>query len=181
MTSDSTQRTLTCASCGAPIASEYYQVDGKVVCGSCRARLTRFGSDGAEPARILMAIACGIAAGIAGFALYFGVTFYTGMNLSLLAVLAGWLVGGAVRWASKRRGGPIYQGIAMAITYVVVCGIYIRSFDDFWNSFARAMIEPWRHGASNLIGWAIILFALYEAWSTNRKSRTEASGPFYTR
>jgi len=175
------QPTLACASCKTPIASEYYQVNGQVICPRCRDQFARFGTDGSDAVRIVLAIVLGICAGIVGFLLYAAVTYFTGINLSLLAVVAGWLVGTAVRWASKYRGGPIYQAIAVIITYVAVCAIYLPSLHNFWESLGRAMVAPWTEGPSNIIGWVIIAFALYEAWMLNRKMRLDLSGPFFTR
>ena len=175
------QPTLTCASCKAPITSEYYQINGKIFCPSCRDQIAKFGTDELEVSRVLLAVAAGILGGFAGSLLYFAVAFFTGINLSLLAVVAGWLVGTAVRWASKFRGGPVYQGIALVITYVSVCTIYLTSFKNIWQSLGQALIEPWTEGFSNIIGWLIIAFALYEAWMLNRKVRLAIPGPFFKR
>jgi hypothetical protein len=53
--------------------------------------------------------------------------------------------------------------------------------DRLWREIVDAMVDPWTQGASTIIGWVIIAFALYEAWTLNRKMRLEVSGPFFTR
>jgi hypothetical protein len=176
------QPTLACASCKAPISSEYYQVNGKVICPTCRDTFTKFGVAGVDPGRVALALVVAIVAGIVGFVVYGFLTALIHANLSLLSIAVGWLVGTAVRWASKHRGGPIYQAIALVITYIsVCCAVYLPSFNNFWQSLGQALIEPWTEGFSNIIGWLIIAFALYEAWMLNRKVRLDITGPFFTR
>ena len=175
------QQTLACASCKTPIASEYYQVNGRVICPTCRDKFAQFGADDIEPGRVALALVVGTVAGIIGFVVYAFLTSLIHANLSLLSIAVGWLVGTAVRWASRHRGGPIYQGIALVITYVSVCAIYLPSLNNFWQSLGQAMIAPWTEGVSNIIGWLIIAFALYEAWMLNRKVRLDITGPFFTR
>ena len=174
------QPTLACASCKAPITSEYYQVNGKVICPTCRDTFTKFGAAGVEPARVALALVVGIVAGIVGFVIYAFLTSLIHANLSLLSIGVGWLVGTAVRWASKFRGGPIYQGIAVIITYIAVTAIYLPSLNNIGQSLIEAMMAPWTGGVG-LIGWLIIAFALYEAWILNRKVRLDITGPFFTR
>jgi hypothetical protein len=174
------QPTLACASCKTPITSEYYQVNGQVICPRCRDQFARFGKEGSEAGRIALAVVLGGAAGIGGFFAYDFLTKLLHANWSLLSIGVGWLVGAAVRWASKYRGGAIYQGIAVVITYIAVCAIYLPYSDDFLQSFTEAMIAPW-NGGVGIIGLLIIAFALYEAWTLNRKMRLDISGPFFTR
>lgn len=173
-------QTLACASCKAPITSEYYQVNGKVICPTCRNNFAQLGAAGVEPERVALALVVGIVAGIVGFVVYAFLTALIHANLSLLSIGVGWLVGTAVRWASKFRGGPIYQGIALVITYVAVTAIYLPSLNNFWQSLIEAMMAPWTGGVG-LIGWLIIAFALYEAWILNRKVNLDITGPFFTR
>ncbi len=174
------QSTLACASCKTPITSEYYEVNGQVICPSCRDQFARFGTDGSEAGRIALAILIGSAAGIVGFAAYAFLTALLHANWSLLSIGVGWLVGAAVRWAAKYRGGPVYQAIAVAITYVAVCAIYMRSFDNIFQSLLEAMVAPW-NGSVGILGLLIIAFALYEAFILNRKTTLQISGPFFTR
>jgi hypothetical protein len=58
----------------------------------------------------------------------------TGYELSLVAILIGWMVGKAVRWGSGHRGGWRYQVIAMLLTYLSIVSTYvpqlIESFDE---------------------------------------------------
>jgi hypothetical protein len=174
------QPTLTCASCKTPITSEYYQVNGKVICPNCREQFVRFGTEGSEAGRIALAIVVGSIAGIIGFFVYDFLSKLIHGYWSLLSIAVGWFVGTAVRWASKYRGGAIYQGIALVITYVAVCAVYLPYSDDLLQSFTVAMMSPF-NGRVGIIGLLIIAFALYEAWSLNRKVRFDITGPHFTR
>lgn len=41
-----------------------------------------------------------------------------------------------------------------------------------------ACAAPWLAGFQNVIGWVIIGFALYQAWSMNKKVNVEVTGPY---
>src|SRR5947209_6403936 len=66
----------TCKACSKPITSSYYQVNGSVVCASCRAALDR--PAGTRLHRALRATGLGVLAATAGSLLYFAVAAITG-------------------------------------------------------------------------------------------------------
>ena len=52
---------------------------------------------------------------------------------------------------------------------------------DAHHHIWRRKDVPWLEGPSNIIGWAILAFAIYQAWIMNRKANIEIAGPFFTR
>lgn len=44
--------------------------------------------------------------------------------------------------------------------------------------FAFALVAPWLAGFSNIIGWLIIGFGVYQAWIMNKFLPIEIKGPF---
>ena len=183
-----------CAVCKTPIAGEYYQANGQPICPACRQQVANSGIGGSGAARFMKSLVAGIAAGIVGFIGYYLVLKLTGYNIGLIAIAVGWLIGLAVRWGSEGRGGLLYQFLAAGITYVAACATYapliVEAMRDdgtaiglvhYIFAFAFSMVAVWLEGPSNIIGWAILAFAVYQAWIMNRKANIEIIGPFFAR
>jgi hypothetical protein len=116
----------TCAVCHKEIADTYFTANGKIVCGSCRAGLAQSLTNRAGgTTRFLRACLFGLAAAVAGFLIYFAVGVLTGMELGLIAVLVGFMVGAAVRNGSRHRGGWLYQSLAIFLTYSAIASSYL--------------------------------------------------------
>ena len=122
-TSNASQPASSCRGCSRPISGEYYQVNGSVVCSSCRASLER--PAGARWQRILRAAALGTLAAIGGSLLYFAVAAITGREFGLVAIVVGYMVGMAVRKGSRGRGGWAYQTLAIGLTYLAIVTSYV--------------------------------------------------------
>ena len=80
---------------------------------------------GSKAARFLRALGAGIAAGAAGFLVFWGIRAATGYEFALVAILVGWLVGAAVRWGSNQRGGLVYQLLGVVLTYFAIVSTYM--------------------------------------------------------
>src|SRR5690348_12112134 len=93
-----------CAGCGQAIAGTYYAVADKVICPSCRDRLTP-APTGNKGTRFLKASLFGIGAGLAGAAIWFAIRRIAHIEMGLIAVLVGFMVGKAVRKGSGNLGG----------------------------------------------------------------------------
>ena len=172
---------LICAVCKTPIIGEFYQANGQPVCPTCQKGLR--GSlqlpMGMAVARSLIA---GLLAGAAGCFLWWLVTRISGASWGIIAVLVGWMVGYAVRWGSGAIGGPIFQGIAIAITYLsIVCSHLpwlIPRTENLVTALQIAITAPFNRGVGGILGLVILGFALYEAWSMNRAAPLQISGPY---
>ena len=108
---------LQCATCQQPIATEYWQCLGKILCDSCREGVERAASDarrGATMGRAVLvgggaALACGI-----GYAVFVGVTH---IHFALVTIGIGWAVGRAIQHVTRGFGSRKHQVLAVALTY----------------------------------------------------------------
>ncbi len=244
---------MTCAQCTSPIATAYWEANGKIICEACRYKLEEFLGRKAGFAGALKALAAGVAAGIVGWIIYYAVLALTGYEFGLIAIVVGYIVGRAVRWGSGHRGGAGYQALAIVLTYVTIVSTYvplvIKSIRETaaketavatvspapgsrttspsgapapavpaitaspespgsaspvapqraaapaasqapqkmsGGDIARALAMfgvlilalPFLQGFQNIIGIAIIAFALFEAWKLNRRIKIAINGPF---
>ncbi len=117
--------TTCCVECGTELMSSYFQINGRIVCEGCRYKIESVFKGGSGLGRFVRSTVLGLLAGAAGAGLYFGVTALTGYELSIVAIVVGLLVGGAVRIGSNRRGGWFYQSLAMFLTYSAIVSTYI--------------------------------------------------------
>lgn len=117
---DHTLHTPVCAACGQTVDGTYYEINGQAHCDPCCGEIEADRLGGSRPARVLRATILGIIAGAVGAAIYYTVAALTGYEIGLIALLVGLLVGGAVRWGSKARGGWFYQCLAMFLTYAAI-------------------------------------------------------------
>lgn len=122
-TSDASRPRTTCRGCAKPIVDAYYQVNGSLVCATCRAALDR--PVGTRARRAARAVAFGLVASIGGSLLYFAVAAITGREFGLVAIAVGFIVGTAVRKGSGGRGGWAYQTLAIGLTYLAIVSTYI--------------------------------------------------------
>ena len=67
----------------------------------------------------------GLGAAIAGCALYAVVAIVTGLELSLISIVIGYMVGKAIRHASGGLGGRPQQILAVLLTYFAITTSYI--------------------------------------------------------
>jgi hypothetical protein len=115
----------TCTACTRPIENRYYEVNGAVVCALCRVQLDQRSKQGSGPVRFVRAAGAGVLAGILGSLLYFIVGKSTGYEFGLIAIVVGFAVGAAVKWGCYGRGGPLYQTLAIVLTYLAIVSTYV--------------------------------------------------------
>ena len=121
-----------CRECRTPILDEYYDVDGNVVCSACHAGRTLFRS---RLLRGLKALLLGSLAAAVGAGGYRMILFGSGWNFSIVAILVGYMVGGAVRTGSVERGGRFYQFLAVFLTYSALVGMFLP---DLWRALSSS-------------------------------------------
>ncbi len=180
-----TPAAVACANCGAAITHEYHLANQTVLCGRCRLALERAWQSGSGAGRFSRAIVFGAGGAALGALVYYAVLAITNLEIGLIAILVGWLVGRAVRKGSGERGGLKYQVLAVGLTYLAIVTTYIpfirRALDDQVSGVALlvlAVMAPFVAGFRNIIGLLIIGFALYQAWIMNRRARLTFSGPY---
>ncbi len=113
-----------CAQCKRPIEEQYYEVERHIICGRCKDLLSaQFGGSGGG--RMARAVLYGLGAAAAGAALYYGVREATGLEIGIIAIAVGWLVGRAVQRGGGGRGGWKYQTLAVGLTYFAIASTYV--------------------------------------------------------
>lgn len=115
----------TCTACSRTIADSYFEINGKIVCPACRGRLVAEWNRGSSGGRFVKAVALGLLAGAVGAGIWFALLKLFNIELGLVAIVVGLLVGGAVKKGSNGRGGWAYQALAMFITYGAIVSTYI--------------------------------------------------------
>lgn len=114
-----------CTACKQPLGSIYYEVNGKVICERCRNQVLEHVHAGSSAGRFGKALLFGVGAAIAGTILYYAILAITGLELSLISIVVGFMVGAAVRKGSGGRGGWRYQALAMFLTYTSIVSSYV--------------------------------------------------------
>jgi hypothetical protein len=116
---------LTCKACQGIIPNAYYEINGQVICASCAEGIRSHLTGGSGFVRFVRASLFGAAAAFVGFLIYFGVINVTGgLQVGLLSILVGFMVGSAVRKGSRHRGGWVYQLLAVFLTYFAIGASY---------------------------------------------------------
>jgi hypothetical protein len=187
--------TAHCGYCNEPLGGTYYEINGRAACQRCHTQLMESLEKHGPVVSFVVAAAFGSAAAAIGGLLWYAVRALTGYEIGLIAVAVGFAVGFAVRKGSNNRGGPLYQVLAIVLTYVGICAQYVP---DLWKGFREqpdaptgaglviafvlvcvlSMAAPFLAGIQNVIGILIIGFALYEAWKLNKRVPLAVSGPF---
>jgi hypothetical protein len=116
-----------CAACKSAVNNTYFQAAGHDICPTCAARM-QSGQQAPPPHSLLKAALYGGGAAIAGCALYAFVAIAANLQLALLAILIGYMVGRAVRHASNGLGGRSQQILAVLLTYFAITFSYVAVF-----------------------------------------------------
>jgi hypothetical protein len=194
---DRTERTETaaaalCGYCNQPLDGTYYQINGRAACQRCHAQLMTSLEKHGPMVSFVVATAFGTVAAALGGLVWYAVGAVTGLNIGLIAVAVGFAVGFAVHKGSHNRGGPVYQALAIVLTYLGIAAQYVPAvlgqmqaesgmptgLAAFLTACVVALAYPFLFGLKNVINILIIGFALYEAWKLNRRVPLEVTGPF---
>ena len=116
-----------CIVCKQPIAGDYYHANGNILCPQCKERINAHQQPPPHTS-LLRAALYGGAAALAGCAIYATVAITTGLEIGLVAILIGYMVGKAIRYASRGLGGRPQQILAVALTYFAITTSYIPVF-----------------------------------------------------
>jgi hypothetical protein len=113
-----------CAVCKNPIDGAFYQAAGHKVCPVCAQRI-RQGQQGPAHASLAKAALFGGAAALAGCLIYAAVAIVLHVEVGLVSILVGYMVGKSIRRASGGLGGRPQQILAVALTYFAVTTTWI--------------------------------------------------------
>jgi hypothetical protein len=111
---------VTCVVCGRSVGASYFTANGKPICASCRDVVTSAAATPGSPTPLLLAGLFGLGAAVAGAAIYYAVIAIANLEIGIVAILIGYMVGWAVRKGAGGRGGRRFQILAVALTYWAV-------------------------------------------------------------
>jgi hypothetical protein len=118
---------LSCVVCKTAIDKTYYHAQGAVVCELCAKRIET-GQQAPPALSLARAALYGGGAALAGSILYSLVAIVTGLEIGLIAIVVGVMVGKAVRHGSRGMGGRPQQILAVVLTYFSITTSYIPVF-----------------------------------------------------
>jgi hypothetical protein len=80
---------------------------------------------GSGAARFIKALIFGSMAAGVGALIYYAVYAIFNIQMALVSILIGYMVGAAVRAGSEQRGGLTYQLLAVSLTYMSISGAFL--------------------------------------------------------
>jgi len=116
---------IVCAGCGVAMLDEYYSLRGKSICAKCRAAVEARLARSRTPKAFGKAFVFGLGGALAGAVVYYAVDALLGLQLSIITILMGWLVGRAIQKALPGGGMRRYQVLAVVLTYFAVGAAYL--------------------------------------------------------
>lgn len=183
-----TATALVCANCGAAIPDSYHMLNQTVLCARCRTSLEAAATTPSDAAEFTRALLFGLGGAAIGAAIYYAVLVITNLNIGLIAIAVGWLVGRGVQKGSHNRGGLPYQLLAVVLTYAAVAATYMPPVLEYLGAegvavpvgalIMFALKAPVTVGMQSVISLLITGFALYQAFIMNRKPALVFSGPY---
>jgi hypothetical protein len=115
---------VTCANCASSIETEYYDIGGHSMCGSCRTAIESAAETPRGIAPLARAGTFGLGAGIVGAMIYYAVIAIANLEIGIVAILIGYMVGYAVRNGAGGRGARRFQVLAVLLTYFSIALAY---------------------------------------------------------
>ncbi|HLX46140.1 MAG TPA: hypothetical protein VKR43_21995 [Bryobacteraceae bacterium] len=122
-----TQPAQACVVCKQTIEDQYFHAQGQVVCPVCAGRI-QSGQQSPPSLSLVRAVLYGAGAALAGCILYATVSIVTGLEIGLIAIVVGIMVGKAIRYASHGLGGRPQQILAVLLTYFAITTSYVPVF-----------------------------------------------------
>lgn len=116
---------ISCSTCGSTILDEYYSVGGKSICAACRTTVETTRATSRTPKAFARAFGFGLGAALAGAAVYYAVIALLDLEIGIVAILIGWMVGRAIQKALPGGGLRRYQVLAAVLTYFAVGTAYL--------------------------------------------------------
>ena len=115
---------VVCTACHTSIETEYYDVNGNTFCSGCRTAVESAAETPRGIVPLVIAGAFGLGAGVVGAAIYYAVIAIANLEIGIVAILIGYMVGYAVRKGAHGRGGRRFQVLAVALTYASIALAY---------------------------------------------------------
>ena len=186
-----TPATAQCAACKINLTSQYWTAGPLTVCGNCAAQVQAGPPPGGGVVRTFKAVLFGSGAGLLGATGYGLIIHYAKVELALVTILIGWMVGRSVRAGSEHRGGRWYQFLGAVLTYGWCMMAYVPDIvEGLGNAkdpvptvvaviFAPfvALAVPFT-GAMGILGTLILAFGVWRGWREPAAAEIPVAGPF---
>jgi len=178
---------MRCSVCHRAITGSYHSVNGEPVCESCRTVLTAISAPVREPLPLAKALVLGFGAALVGAVIYWAVIRFFRLEIGIVAVLNGWMIGKALRIGSGGRGGRLLQVSAALLTYLSVGMAYVPLALGAGASFGLATLLSATllpvyvilgSLPGGLISALIIGFGMMQAWQLTGTPSLDIQGPF---
>lgn len=114
-----------CAVCKRDLGESYFTINGTIACDDCHHLVSTQVMDSKGARAFFRAAGYGAAAAVGGSIAWYAVAKITGMEIGLLAIAVGYVVGKAVRHGARGPGARRYQVLAMLLTYLSITGSYV--------------------------------------------------------
>jgi len=182
---------VVCHMCKTPISTEYFHVNGAVLCERCKDIAAAVLSSPRGKGPFLRGALYGIGAAVAGAAIYYAVIALLNLEIGIVAILIGYMVGVAVRKGAG-GGGRRYQVLALILTYLSVGLAYTPlGLSSVSNEPMAVLIISGAvmvvslpvmaiigSGASGILSAIIIGVGLQQAWRMTAAPVVSVKGPF---
>jgi hypothetical protein len=180
---------VTCANCQRSLIDVYHTANGEPICANCRHILEGATRGVTQPAVLVRALAFGLVATLAGAFLYWAVIRFANLEIGLIAIASGWMIGKALRAGANGRGGRALQFIGAGLVYLSVALAYFPFVmqgappgSSFTLAAFVALMVPLRQvfgsGVSGIISALIIGFGMIQAWQMAATPKVAFQGPF---
>jgi len=180
--------TPVCAQCARPVPGEYYAAGDVVVCPGCRAGIEATLAERGGAGGLARAALFGAGGALAGAALYVAVVLLANVEIGIIAIAVGWLVGRAMQLGSGDRRGRRYQLLGVALTWLGIGVAYtvaayradVLAQDPLTLAISVVLLPAlanFTQGVGGILGLIIIGVGLLQAWQMNRPLHVAFTGP----
>ena len=111
--------------CNAKIVDSYYTLGDEPTCISCKMKFERDARSAKDFSVFMRSGVYGLGAAIAGAIIYYAVLKLLNLEIGLVAIAIGFMVGHAMKKGAKGWGGRRYQLAAAGLTYFAVGMAYL--------------------------------------------------------
>lgn len=166
-----------CRACAGDLDRGHVRINGRAVCVSCHRKMR--GSP-------LLAVAAGLGAAILAVALYYAVLAAFSVRFLPVAVLAGVMVGAAVRRGRGYHVSMPYRLYAIGLTYLAVVSTYTHAVLELptatssWQAWLDTWTLPVRMAAEgkSLVTLVLLSLGMFEAFRFSAPPLAKVEGPF---
>ncbi|HTM33071.1 MAG TPA: hypothetical protein VL263_17285 [Vicinamibacterales bacterium] len=147
---------VTCTACSRAVADQYYEANGASLCEGCQRTVADLAVTPRGAGTFTRAALLGLVAAILGAVLYYAVLALANLEVGLIAIAIGYMVGYAIRLGTRGRGGRRFQVLALVLTYWAVGLAYtsvvfkaaIENKVVSENAAAASVVSPSKTGPS---------------------------------